>query len=207
MRGEVLQFAVGAVQDISGTMDRIIAATSMKHDGADDGSNDVVVGRDNGGDAHSDDAKAARRVRDSSGAGGRDSGTNGSGDDCASRALGSDPKRNAEEGDAHRAEVSRDSLLAAPAAFSIESLQGAPSKYIEEPFLPPRAQRIRLKSNSSQADRDHHEDEKQKRASATKALEERHREKKSARKMEKTTTAVDILSAACAACPQVDWEK
>ena len=64
-----------------------------------------------------------------------------------------------------------------------------------------------MKSNGSQADRDRHENEKQKRASANKALEERHREKKSTRKMEHTTGTVDILSAACAACPQVAWEK
>ena len=64
-----------------------------------------------------------------------------------------------------------------------------------------------MKSNGSQADRDRHENEKQKRASANKALEERHREKKSARKMEHTKGAVETLSAACAACPQVAWEK
>jgi hypothetical protein len=119
----------------------------------------------------------------------------------------SSSRKSAEDGDAHRSEGTPDPLLPELAAFAFESLPNAPSKYKDEPFIAPRVRRIRTKSNGSQADRDRHENEKQKRASANKALEERHREKNSARKMKHTKGAVETLSAACAVCPQVAWEK
>ena len=58
-RGDVLQYAAGATQDISGAIDRSIAATSGSYDRAGDGNIDAVVRRDKDRDAHSDDTTTA----------------------------------------------------------------------------------------------------------------------------------------------------
>ena len=64
-----------------------------------------------------------------------------------------------------------------------------------------------MQSNSSQADKDRHVNEVQKRALETTALKELHVEMNSARKKEHTTTAVESLSDACAAFSQVPWDE
>ena len=53
-RGDVLQYAAGATQDISGAIDRSIAATSGSYDGAGDGAKEVDDDQDNDGEAHRD---------------------------------------------------------------------------------------------------------------------------------------------------------
>ena len=106
-----------------------------------------------------------------------------------------------------RGGVTRDPLLPELTAFAIESLPDATSKFKDKPFIPPHFARIRMQSNSLQADRDCHVNEVQKRALETTALKELHDEMNLARKKEHTTAAVETLSDACAACHQVSWDE
>ena len=108
-------------------------------------------------------------------------------------------------GEVHRSKVSRGSPHSAMALFSAASLPDAPSVFKPEAFVRPVTKRLRMKSNATQVEKDRHAARKATHASEIQALEDHHGEQESARKLEHTKRAADILSTAFAACPKVDW--